>query len=156
DYGIYTALLDGKKPEAAALEHEPGADVRPQTQFDGYALETYVGAAYQVGWPRLTKGRHTLTFVCLGKREASAGYVLGVDDVGLARPGARAWAASAAVRPPRAPSGTVAEVARALADTDPVTRGLAALALRDRGREAAPALSTLAAALADADGNVRM
>ena len=28
---------------APQLEHEPGADVRPQTQFDGYAVETYVG-----------------------------------------------------------------------------------------------------------------
>ena len=32
------------------LEHEPGADIRPQTEFDGYAPETYVGLAYQVGW----------------------------------------------------------------------------------------------------------
>ena len=64
DYGVYTVLLDGKPPVAPVLEHEPGADVRPQTQFDGYALETYVGADYQVGWPRLTKGRHTLTFQC--------------------------------------------------------------------------------------------
>ena len=38
DYGIYTVLLDGKPPVAPQLEHEPGADVRPQTQFDGYAL----------------------------------------------------------------------------------------------------------------------
>jgi hypothetical protein len=156
DYGVYTALLDGKKPEAATLEHEPGADVRPQTQFDGYALETYVGAAYQVGWPRLTKGRHTLAFVCLGKREASAGYVLGVDAVVLARTGAEAWAAAAAVRPPRAPSGAVGEVARALSDADPITRGLAALALRDRGREAASALPQLTTALADKDASVRM
>ena len=37
DYGIYTVLLDGKPPHAPQLEHEPGADVRPQTQFDGYA-----------------------------------------------------------------------------------------------------------------------
>ena len=133
DYGIYTVLLDGKKPEAAALEHEPGADVRPQTQFDGYAAETYVGAAYQVGWPRLTQGRHTLTFVCLGKRADSAGYVLGVDDVVLARTGAAAWAAAASVQPPRQPSGSALEVARGLSDPDPVTRGLAALVLRRPG-----------------------
>ena len=56
DYGIYTVLLDGKPPVAPRLEHEPGADVRPQTQFDGYALETYVGVDYQVGWPRLDEG----------------------------------------------------------------------------------------------------
>ena len=74
DYGIYTVLLDGKPPVAPVLEHEPGADVRPQTQFDGYAFETYVGMDYQIGWPRLTKGRHTVTFVCVGKNAASSGY----------------------------------------------------------------------------------
>ncbi len=87
DYGIYTVLLDGKPPHAAQLEHEPGADVRPQTQFDGYALETYVGLAYPVGWVRLTKGRHTLTYLCLGKREGSSGYRLGVDNIVLAKVG---------------------------------------------------------------------
>jgi len=51
--------------------------VRPQTQIDGYAVETYVGADYQVGWPRLTKGRHTLSHVCLGRNAASSGYNLG-------------------------------------------------------------------------------
>src|SRR5206468_3184478 len=80
DYGVYTVLLDGKPPVAPQLEHEPGADVRPQTEFDGYALETQVGVDYQVGWPRLTKGRHTLTFVCKGKREDSSGYTAGADD----------------------------------------------------------------------------
>jgi len=55
DYGTYTVLLDGKPAHAPQLEHEPGADVRPQTQFDGYALETYVGLAHQVGWVRLVK-----------------------------------------------------------------------------------------------------
>ncbi len=41
DYGIYSVLLDGEPPVAGQLEHEPGADLRPKTQFDGYALETY-------------------------------------------------------------------------------------------------------------------
>ena len=70
DYGVYTVLLDGKPPDVAACSstsRAPTCGRRPQ--FDGYAYETYVGADYQVGWPRLTKGRHTLTFVCLGKRE---------------------------------------------------------------------------------------
>ncbi len=98
-------LLDGKPPVAPVLEHEPGADVRPQTQFDGYALETYVGADYQVGWPRLTKGRHTLTFQCLGKREDSSGYVVGVDDIVLAKTGPAAWAAAAKIQEPRDPDG---------------------------------------------------
>jgi hypothetical protein len=156
DYGIYTVLLDGKPPAAPQLEHEPGADVRPQTEFDGYAYETYVGAAYQVGWPRLTKGRHTLTYVCLGKSAASGGYKLGVDDIVLARTGPAAWAAAAALRAPRVPSGGVAELAAALADPNATTRGLAAMALRDRGADAAPALPALRNALKDPDPNVRL
>lgn len=156
DYGVYTVLLDGKPPVAPVLEHEPGADVRPQTQFDGYALETYVGADYQVGWPRLTKGRHTLTFVCVGKREDSSGYVVGVDDIVLAKTGPAAWAAAAKAQEPRVPSGPVADLAKALADPNPVTRGLAAMALRDLGKAALPALPALIKALADPDPNVRL
>jgi hypothetical protein len=156
DYGVYTVLLDGKPPVAPVLEHEPGADVRPQTEFDGYALETYVGADYQVGWPRLTKGRHTLTFVCKGKREDSSGYTVGVDDIVLAKTGPEAWAAAAKVEEPRVPTGGVSDLAKALADPNPVTRGLAAMALRDRGAEAKAALPQLTTALKDADPNVRM
>jgi hypothetical protein len=156
DYGVYTALLDGRAPGGPALEHEPGADVRPQTQFDGYALETYVGLAYQVGWPRLTKGRHTLTFVCLGKSEASSGYNLGVDTIILAKTGPEAWAAAANVKEPKVPAGDVAGLGRALSDPDPVTRGLAAMALRGEGKRALPSLEALEAALKDGDPNVRM
>jgi hypothetical protein len=156
DYGVYTVLLDGKPPVAPVLEHEPGADVRPQTEFDGYALETYVGADYQVGWPRLTKGRHTLTFVCKGKREDSSGYTVGVDDIVLAKTGPEAWAAAAKVEEPRVPTGSVSDLGKALSDPNPVTRGLAAMALRDRGAEAKAALPQLTTALKDADPNVRM
>ena len=87
DYGIYTSLLDGK-PAGPRLEHEPGADVRRAGRFDGYAPGTYVGLDHQLGWPRLEKGRHTLTFVCTGKNAASTGYTLGVDNVILAKVGA--------------------------------------------------------------------
>jgi Protein of unknown function (DUF2961)/HEAT repeats len=156
DYGVYTVLLDGKPPVAPVLEHEPGADVRPQTEFDGYALETQVGVDYQVGWPRLTKGRHTLTFVCKGKREDSSGYTAGVDDIVLARTGPDAWAAAAKIQEPRVPTGSVSDLAKALSDPNPVTRGLAALALRDQGKAALPALPQLQKALADPDPNVRM
>jgi hypothetical protein len=156
DYGVYTVLLDGKPPVAPVLEHEPGADVRPQTQFDGYALETYVGADYQVGWPRLTKGRHTLTFQCLGKREDSSGYVVGVDNIVLARTGPEAWAAAAKIQEPKQPGGSVADLAKSLSDPDPVTRGLAALTLMKEGPKAQPALPALTAALKDPDPNVRI
>ena len=156
DYGIYTVLLDGKPPAAPVLEHEPGADVRPQTQFDGYALETYVGMDYQIGWPRLSKGRHTVTFVCLGKNAASSGYNLGVDNLVLARTGPAGWAKAAIVKAPTLPGTSQAELARALEDPDPVTRGLAALELRNAGPAAKPALSALIAKLKDTDVIVRM
>jgi hypothetical protein len=156
DYGVYTVLLDGKPPVSPQLEHEPGADVRPQTEFDGYAYETYVGAAYQVGWPRLTKGRHTLTYVCLGKNAASSGYALGVDDIVLARTGPEGWAEAARVREPRVPEGNVDQLAAALSDPDAATRGLAALALRDLGMASAPARPALEKALRDPDANVRL
>jgi hypothetical protein len=157
DYGIYTVLLDGKPAHAAQLEHEPGADVRPQTQFDGYALETYVGLAYQVGWVRLARGLHTLTYVCLGKREASSGYNLGVDNIVLAQVGPEAWAASAKVKEPQVPTGDAVELGRTLtSDPDSITRGLAAVALRDQGKASLPALPSLMAALKDRDVCVRM
>ena len=157
DYGVYTVLLDGKPPHAAQLEHEPGADIRPQTQFDGYALETYVGLAHQVGWVRLGKGRHTLTYVCLGKSEASSGYNLGVDSIVLAKVGAEAWAAAANQKEPSVPAGNVFELGRVLrSDPDAIRRGLAAIALRDKGRESLLALADLRAALKDSDVCVRM
>jgi hypothetical protein len=155
DYGIYTVLLDGKPPAAPVLEHEPGADVRPQTRFDGYAPETYVGMAYQIGWPRLSKGRHTVTFVCLGKNATSSGYNLGVDDLILARTGAAGWAKAAQVKPPTLPE-TMSGLASALSDPDPVIRGLAALELKNRGQTAEPALYALIARLQDPDVIVRM
>jgi hypothetical protein len=155
DYGIYTVLLDGKPPAAPVLEHEPGADVRPQTRFDGYAAETYVGMAYQIGWPRLSRGRHTVTFVCLGKNATSSGFNLGVDDLILARTGEAGWSKAAQVKPPTVPD-SVSGLAAALSDPDPVTRGLAALELKNRGAAAGPALEALITALKDPDVIVRM
>jgi hypothetical protein len=156
EYGIYTVLLDGKPPEAPDLEHEPGADVLVKDRFDGYAPETYVGFDYQVGWPRLRRGRHALTFVCLGKNADSSGYRLGVDNIILAKTGADAWSAASRTVPPRLPSLEVSELARSLASEDPILRGLAAVALRDSGPRALPALDALRSALRDSDVNVRM
>ncbi len=155
DYGIYTVLLDGKPAAAPVLEHEPGADVRPQTRFDGYAMETYVGMDYQIGWPRLSRERHTLTFVCLGKNAASSGYNLGLDNLILARTGPTGWAKATAVKAPLVPE-SVSGLASALDDPDPVARGLAALGLRNKGRAAKPALGALITKLKDPDVIVRM
>jgi hypothetical protein len=157
DYGIYTVLLDGRPPQAPQLEHEPGAEVRPALPFDGYAPETYVGLAHPVGWVRLTAGRHRLTFQCLGKNQRSAGYSLGLDNLVLARIGPEAWAAAGRLEEPRLPAGDAIALGRTLtAEADPVLRGLAALALRDRGRAALPALPALLTGLKDAEASVRL
>lgn len=157
DYGVYAVLLDGKPPQGPQLEHEPGADVRPPTQFDGYALETYVGLAHPVGWVRLTQGRHTLTYVCQGKNERSSGYNLGVDNLVLAKVGPEAWAAAARRKEPRVPTDNMTELGRILtSDPDSILRGLAAMALRDKAGESLPALPALIQALQDPDVSVRM
>jgi hypothetical protein len=155
EYGMYTVLLDGKAPQSPELEHEPGADVLVKDRFDGHAPETYVGYDYPVGWTHLSKGRHELAFVCLGKHGDSSGYRLGVDNVILARTGADAWAAASKAAPRRLPSNEVSALAESLSNGDPIVRGLAAIALRDSGLGALPALDALRAALRDPDVNVR-
>jgi HEAT repeat protein len=97
-----------------------------------------------------------LTYVCLGKNQASAGFKLGVDNIILAKEGPAAWAAAANLREPRTPTGTAAEIGKALSDADPLIRDLAAIALRDKGPEALPALPALTSALSDSDPNVRL
>ncbi len=155
DYGVYEILLDGKPVVGRDLEHEPGADIRSQTKFDGYAYDTYVGLDRQIGWLDLSKGRHSLTFVCLGKNPASGGYDVGVDNFILARTGAGGWALAAEVREPRLGATDTAGFVRALSDPDPRVRTLAALALEREGPVAAPALGALEAALRDPDSSVR-
>jgi hypothetical protein len=43
--------------------------------------EVYVAVDRPLGWFQLEKGRHTLSFVCVGRDEHSAGYDFGVEDV---------------------------------------------------------------------------
>jgi hypothetical protein len=155
-YGSYKALLDGKAVKAAELEHEPGADVLAIGELDGYKSEIYVGRDVLLGWPRLTKGLHVLRFVCTGKAEASSGYALGVDNLILARTGKAGWSEAASVEPPRMPSGSATEIARSLSNPNPIVRALAALALRQKGKESLPVLDALIPLLKDPDENVRM
>ena len=157
DYGTYSVLLDGKPVQSAELEHEPGADVLPTGQLDGYRSETYVGLDLLLGWPRLSKGRHVVTFACTGKAEASRGYNLGVDNLILARVGEEAWARSLArqrdadvVR--HAPASGLT---KALADRDPLVREAAAARLAESRVLAASSVGALATALDDDDPVVR-
>jgi Protein of unknown function (DUF2961)/HEAT repeats len=196
DYGIYTVELDGQAAASAtALEHEPGANIGDASMIDAYFTETYVAEDHVIGWAALSKGRHTITFVCTGKNALATGYNLGVDTLILARPFApnsgdtadrarslrkigerrvstpaesgdltRAVAdgssdvreaAAWALGQLKAPLA-VEPLAKALSDEDFVVRGLAALALRQRGTKASPAKDALLDRLSDEEVGVRM
>ena len=79
-----------------------------------------------------------------------------MDNLILARTGPAGWSKAAAIRAPSLPGASVAELARALEDRDPVVRGLAALELRNSGTTAKPALPALVEKLKDPDVIVRM
>ncbi len=79
DYGTYVAAIDGQ-PIGAGRSGRFGP--RP---INAYGPELYVAADHLIDWLDLTKGRHTVTFTCVGKDEASSGYHLGIDDLVIAR-----------------------------------------------------------------------
>ena len=84
DYGDYVALLDGRpanedKRELATSEvPPPGPEI-----YHNYLPEVYIAVDRPLGWYQLSKGRHTLTFTCVGKDQRSAGYNLGLNDLVL-------------------------------------------------------------------------
>ncbi len=169
DYGVYAMLIDGQVPGSSTeLEHEPGANTGTGPSFDGYYPEVYVGEDRVIGWPRLTRGRHTVSFVCTGKSPASTNYFLGVDALVLARvanehPGS---SDSASARNPAdrlrriaalGPAGAsrLPEVVAALGAADSAVRAAAAYTLGQMRRAAAPAEAALVTALGDRDYVVR-
>jgi hypothetical protein len=166
DYGIYTVELDGQSAaSSAALEHEPGANMGDNRHVDPYHSEIYVAEDHLIGWATLTRGRHTLRFVCAGKNSASSAFNLGIDTLILAKIGAsdaadpalsRADAIRAIVAHTPASVGDVAALTKALADPDHVVRGLAAIGLRNAGKAAASAREPLLLRLKDDDVGVRM
>jgi len=168
DYGTYTVELDGQSAASStALEHEPGANMGDRGRIDPYFNEIYVAEDHLIGWASLTKGRHTLKFVCVGKNSASSSFNLGIDTLVLARIGASdaadpALARADAVRAiaeraePPTSSADITALTRALGDPDHVVRGLAAIGLRNAGKAAAPAREQLMLRLRDDDVGVRM
>ena len=133
DYGDYIALLDGKptnedKRELATSEvPPPGPEV-----YHNYLPEVYVAVDRPLGWYQLTKGRHTLTFICVGKDERSAGYNLGINDVVLEKvpdiPSEREPRVEVVPQPPEAGPAISAGV--------PVYRGLPLSAYLDKLKRA--------------------
>ncbi|HVN03955.1 MAG TPA: DUF2961 domain-containing protein [Bryobacteraceae bacterium] len=86
DYGDYVALLDGKPTntdnrEVATSEMpSEGAEV-----FHGFLPEVYVAIDRPLGWLTLAKGRHLLSFICVGRDSRSSGFNFGLNDVVLER-----------------------------------------------------------------------
>ena len=82
DYGDYKALLDDQPmnldPRQAATSEVPfpGPEI-----FYNYLPEVYVAKDRALGMATLTKGRHTLSFICVGKDPHSLGYKFGINDV---------------------------------------------------------------------------
>ncbi len=163
DYGDYYALLDSKptnldnrKPETSEIP-ATGPEV-----FHNYLSEIYVAVDRPLGWLDLDKGRHILSFVCVGRDSRSSGYNLGINDVVLERiPRAVAAAPqSAALRAPQTGgivyrglplSAYLQQLKRASgANRAEVVRAIGAF-----GEDAGPAVQEVAQALTDPDANVR-
>jgi hypothetical protein len=155
DYGVYDVLLDGK-PIASdvRLEHEPGANLGGAEAIDAWHHEIYVAVDHTLGWKKLARGRHTLTFVCAGRNLRAQGYNLGVDTLILARLGkleSTGGARAASVRR----SSDAAALRAALHDSDAWVRQAAAWRLTQAPRVAAAASADLVSALRDSDAVVR-
>jgi len=165
DYGDYSALLDGKPTNVdnrqAATSEIPASGVQV---FHNYLPEVFVALDQPLGWLTLTKGRHTLSFICMGKDSRSSGFNFGINDVVLEK-----------VPDATEPAGPTLHVqAQGSADGAPVYRGVP---LRDYlrelrrapeaehpdllravgafGEDAAPAANDLASALGSSDARVR-
>ncbi len=164
DYGIYTTELDGTSTASAdVLEHEPGANTGEAGRIDAYFSEIYVAEDHLIGWAKLAKGRHTLTFVCVGKNGAASGYNLGIDTFILANlapspasDGAGDRAAeirSIGERRSTAPADITAVIGM-LRDKEPEVREAAAWTLTQLPSSSS-SVTALTAALADDDFVVR-
>jgi len=163
DYGDYYALLDGKPTNLdnrqAATSEIPSTG--PEV-FHNYLPEIYVAVDRPLGWLDLEKGRHTLSFVCVGRDGRSSGYNLGINDVVLERI-PRAAAAAPQSPPPVAlkPGGFVyrghplAAYVQQLKDGSRTNRAEVVRAIGAFGEDAGPAVKAVAETLTDPDPDTR-
>jgi HEAT repeat protein len=123
-----------------------------------------VARDWSLGMVDLTKGRHTLTFVCTGKDSHSAGYSFGINDIVLEKlpdlaernddedkPGSPETGAPGPVYRGR-PLG---DYLRHLQTASGHARITDIFAIGEFGADGAAAVTALTAALSDADGDVR-
>ncbi len=136
--------------------------------FHGYLPEVYVAVDHPLGWLALQKGRHILSFTCVGKDSRSSGFNFGLNDVVLERvPGTAAESASRESQTASNPSAHSSSASvyrdRPLSFyAQEVKRGGgheragAVRAIGAFGPDAAPAIDELAKALSDPDPGVRI
>jgi hypothetical protein len=166
DYGDYKALLDNQPmnldPRQAATSEVPfpGPEV-----FYNYLPEVYVSKDRALGMATLTKGRHTLSFICVGKDPHSLGYNFGINDVVIEKvqdiEAKEPESGSAESVPRKVASGTVYRgepltyyMARTNAASED-EKVSALYAVGQFGADAASAIPKLGAALADPSARVR-
>lgn len=175
DYGDYVALLDGKQTNSTMLTWGPlEAQTPPVEILHNYQAETFVSIDRRLGWFKLSQGRHTLTLTCVGKDTLSTGFNLGVEGVVLEEvPNFEALVKANGQGLPRyetMPAGISAHapatgvvyrgqpVSFYLAQFKQASdekRAEAIRAIGAFGRDAAPAVHALSAALTDHDPEVR-
>lgn len=164
DYGDYIVLLDDKPTNTDNRQAETSEIPYSGSQvFHNYLPEVYVAVDRPFGWLNLTKGRHVLSFVCVGKDSRSAGYYFGINDVVLER--VEEGTASDTLAVPKGISaiagspvyrgvpldGYLAELRRA----SQVNRAGLLRAIGAFGQDAGPALNDVVKALNDTDPGVR-
>ncbi|HVP48422.1 MAG TPA: DUF2961 domain-containing protein [Bryobacteraceae bacterium] len=163
DYGDYYALLDGKPTNldnrTAETSEVPSAG--PEV-FHNFLGEIYVAVDRPLGWLDLEKGRHTLTFVCVGRDSRSSGFNLGINDVVLER----VPAATGAAPPPKYAQASestgivyrglpLSAYVHQLKNADETGRAEIIRSLGAFGADAAPAVNQLAQLLGDSEPAVR-
>jgi HEAT repeat protein len=167
NYGNYVALLDGgptNLDSRKAATSEPAA-TGPEV-YRNYLPEVLVAVDHPLGWFELTKGRHVISFVCVGKDERSDGYNLGVHSIVLERVPSVEPAAAARVRKeeasPGVPDGRAVYRGRPLSYyveelTAAPSSGRADVlrAIGAFGSDAAPAVAALGAGLANSSPEAR-
>jgi hypothetical protein len=164
DYGDYIALLDGQPTnldtrQAATSEIPfPGPEV-----FHNYLPEVYVAKDRPLGMFDLTKGRHLLTFVCMGRDPHSAGYNFGIEDLVLERvPQPEPLSPTSEAQGPATAAGAIVYRGRPLSyyiaqlkNSSPEDRAGVLRAIGNFGLDGATAVTLLANALSDGSPDVR-
>jgi hypothetical protein len=175
DYGDYVATLDGKQTNSTMVTWGPLVAQSPPVEvIHGYQPEIFVGDDHRLGWFKLSKGHHILSFKCVGKDPKASGYNLGIDAVVLSEikngealvnttgAGLPKFEVPEAGVPPRAPVSGITYrgqprsfyVSR-LKVSPPAARADAIRLIGAFGPDALPALNDLVTELVDLDPEVR-